>query len=97
MSLFIARSCLQLVNAVQGTAAAVDVYCARNSGRTTVATHGIYTTKFKAATASNPKDIKINQWDMAVLCTADTLPGNTLTLGQVCKGIVMYTRCTLCS
>lgn len=67
---------------MQGFGTSIDVYCSYNScesQRTTVATHGIITTTYKARDAPG----KINAWDIAVLRTADTLPGNAVALGQV--------------
>lgn len=74
------------LNALQGGFATyIDVYCWGSSTcdgvkRTTVATHGIIAPRFKGR---NPD--KINEWDIAVLRTAEALPGEAFTLGQVRK------------
>lgn len=75
----------------KGWARSVDVYCtgqdACNSGRTTAATDGIVTPRWKAAVL-NPMKTRLmvgddDPWDLGVIRTAGNVPGPAVALAQV--------------
>jgi len=74
----------------KGWARSVDVYCTGQdacNSRTTAATDGIVTTRWKAAVL-NPKKTRLmvgddEPWDLGVIRTAGSLPGPIVSLAQV--------------